>query len=178
MPNHVAQAAARNIPAAIGDACTLPLASGSVDVVLLMGPLYHLPDPARRAAALTEARRVLRPGGRLVAAALSRVGRAIVTAADGIDTAAAAGVVTMLADGCIPSTGIWERHVYRHTSAAFRHEVAQAGFVDVSIAGVEGPLGAWARRNPDLAGPALAAARLTTDPDCSIHMLATARVAT
>lgn len=174
VPAHVAQAAAAAIPAAIGDACALPLPSGAVDVVLLQGPLYHLPDAAGRHSALTEARRVLRPGGRIVAAGLSRVGRAIVTAVDGLDEATAWTVVTMLADGRVAPAAIWERHVYRHTSRALRDEVTGAGFTDVTIVGVEGPLGAWARRDPDLADAALDAARLTDDPDCSIHMLATA----
>lgn len=50
----------------------LPLADGSVDVAMLMGPLYHLVEPADRAAALAEAWRVLRPGGLLVAEVITR----------------------------------------------------------------------------------------------------------
>lgn len=41
-------------------------------MTLLLGPLYHLIDPADRAAALTEAVRVTRPGGLVAAAAISR----------------------------------------------------------------------------------------------------------
>jgi len=40
--------------------------------VLLLGPLYHLPEAADRARALSEARRVVRPGGVVLAAAISR----------------------------------------------------------------------------------------------------------
>ncbi len=43
-----------------------------MDAVLLLGPLYHLPERADRLAALAEARRVLRPGGVVFAAAISR----------------------------------------------------------------------------------------------------------
>jgi S-adenosylmethionine-dependent methyltransferase len=42
------------------------------DAVLLMGPLYHLLDEAERVQALLEVSRVLKPGGRLFAAFISR----------------------------------------------------------------------------------------------------------
>jgi len=44
----------------------------SFDAVLLMGPLYHLLEEEDRRQALTEAYRVLRPGGPLFAAFISR----------------------------------------------------------------------------------------------------------
>jgi ubiquinone/menaquinone biosynthesis C-methylase UbiE len=47
-------------------------AAGEFDAVLLMGPLYHLLTEDERLAALTEARRVLKPGGPLFAAFISR----------------------------------------------------------------------------------------------------------
>ena len=56
----------------LGDARALELPDQSVDIVLLLGPLYHLTDAAERDRALREARRVLRPGGQLFAAAISR----------------------------------------------------------------------------------------------------------
>lgn len=40
--------------------------------MLLLGPLYHLPDPDDRGRALSEAQRALRPGGVLLAAGISR----------------------------------------------------------------------------------------------------------
>ncbi len=46
--------------------------SALFDAVLLMGPLYHLLDEPARAAAVDEAFRVLRPGGILFAAFLTR----------------------------------------------------------------------------------------------------------
>jgi SAM-dependent methyltransferase len=55
-----------------GDARELPYADRSRDAVLLMGPLYHLPEREDRMRALREAFRVLRPGGTLVAAFISR----------------------------------------------------------------------------------------------------------
>jgi ubiquinone/menaquinone biosynthesis C-methylase UbiE len=58
--------------ATVGDARRLQWSDAGVDAVLLLGPLYHLTDRADRIRALGEARRVLRPGGVLVAAAISR----------------------------------------------------------------------------------------------------------
>lgn len=58
--------------AAVGDARELPFGDARFDVALLFGPLYHLPEPHDRAAALHEARRVLRPGGVAFVAAISR----------------------------------------------------------------------------------------------------------
>jgi SAM-dependent methyltransferase len=79
VPLHVEQArrasAAQPAPLASarrGEARALKQPRGSVDVVLLLGPLYHLLRRGERLAALREARRVLRPGGLLFAAAISR----------------------------------------------------------------------------------------------------------
>jgi SAM-dependent methyltransferase len=49
----------------LGDGTTLPAPDDSIDAVLAVHTLYFWPDPA---ATLTEAARVLRPGGRLVLA--------------------------------------------------------------------------------------------------------------
>ena len=79
IPKHVEQAADASRRAVrplratqVGDARALPHADASVDVVLLLGPLYHLVEPADRRRALEEAWRVLRPGGQVVAAAIGR----------------------------------------------------------------------------------------------------------
>jgi ubiquinone/menaquinone biosynthesis C-methylase UbiE len=56
----------------VGDARNLALSDASVDAVLLLGPLYHLTQRSDRIQALAEARRVCRPGGVVLAAAISR----------------------------------------------------------------------------------------------------------
>jgi SAM-dependent methyltransferase len=56
----------------VGDARTLDIPGDTADVVLLLGPLYHLTDPTDRARALHEAVRVLKPGGWLFAATICR----------------------------------------------------------------------------------------------------------
>ena len=79
VPLHVEQAAAASRQASTplasisaGDARDLSAADGYADAVLLLGPLYHLTTREDRVTALREARRVLRPGGIVVAKALSR----------------------------------------------------------------------------------------------------------
>ena len=80
VPLHVGQAraAAGGRPgvalaaAEVGDARALSLSDASADAVLLLGPLYHLPERADRLQALAEARRVCRRGGVVIAAAISR----------------------------------------------------------------------------------------------------------
>lgn len=58
--------------AGVGDARSLEFADESADLVLLLGPLYHLTEREDRVLALREAGRVLRPGGTVIAAAISR----------------------------------------------------------------------------------------------------------
>jgi 2-polyprenyl-3-methyl-5-hydroxy-6-metoxy-1,4-benzoquinol methylase len=78
LPEHVEQlrSDARDhgllIEAEVGDARELNLADASVDAVLLLGPLYHLITRAARVQCLREAVRVVRPGGIVAAAAISR----------------------------------------------------------------------------------------------------------
>lgn len=55
-----------------GDARNLHFASNSADVILLLGPLYHLPHLSDRLTALHEAYRVLKPQGILFAVGISR----------------------------------------------------------------------------------------------------------
>src|SRR5215831_11474923 len=61
---------AASFTAALGDARGLVEPGGSQDAVLVFGPLYHLTAAAHRRQALAEARRVLAPGGRLLAMAV------------------------------------------------------------------------------------------------------------
>lgn len=73
VPLHVAEA--RELPgvtARLGDARDLPVPDGEADAVLLLGPLYHLPERDDRLRALREARRAAKPGGVIAAAFISR----------------------------------------------------------------------------------------------------------
>ena len=79
VPLHVDQARqasgadpAARFTAALGDARELAGPDASQDAVLLFGPLYHLTEAGQRRQVLAQARRVLAPGGRLLAMAVSR----------------------------------------------------------------------------------------------------------
>jgi 2-polyprenyl-3-methyl-5-hydroxy-6-metoxy-1,4-benzoquinol methylase len=63
---------AAGVTAELGDATSLEHPDGSFDVVLLLGPLYHLIERGARLEALREARRVVRPGGPVFVAAINR----------------------------------------------------------------------------------------------------------
>lgn len=73
MPGHVEGAlSAGTFSAVVGDARALPDPDGRYDVALLLGPLYHLQQAEDRLQALPEAGRVVREGGMVVAAFISR----------------------------------------------------------------------------------------------------------
>jgi len=79
-PLHVEQAqaalsasgASTEWSATLGDARALDAPAEFADIVLLLGPLYHLTERADRVRALAEACRVVKKGGVVVAAAISR----------------------------------------------------------------------------------------------------------
>lgn len=85
VPRHIEQAVANSRELAcpklasmrVGDARALGFADESADVVMMHGPLYHLTDVEDRKQALSEAWRVLRPGGVLLAFAITRYAGAV-----------------------------------------------------------------------------------------------------
>jgi len=79
IPLHIDQARSYSVQSgiplasvAVGDARQLDFVAEFADAVLLLGPLYHLVHRSERLAALSEAHRVLKRGGVLFAAAISR----------------------------------------------------------------------------------------------------------
>lgn len=128
----------------VADARSLPQPAGSADVVLCMGPLYHLTAAADRAAALGEAARVLVPSGLVAAAAISRYASALDGLARGLGADEAFVRIRNrdLQDGQHRNdTGRLEYFTtaYFHRPADLRHELEAAGFQEVAVLGIEGP---------------------------------------
>jgi ubiquinone/menaquinone biosynthesis C-methylase UbiE len=162
VPLHVEQAERRaagrpnqSFTVALGDARRLAERDGSQDAVLLLGPLYHLTERAERLTALTEARRVLRPGGLAFAVGISRYASLL----DGLrsgwlgDPEFRRIVERDLRDGQHRNPSP-DRHPEWFTTTFFHHpdelaeELVAAGFTIEALLGVEGPgwllRGRWA----------------------------------
>jgi ubiquinone/menaquinone biosynthesis C-methylase UbiE len=185
VPSHVETANARGgISAEVGDARHLTTPDQSVDVALILGPLYHLKEHSGRARALAEAVRVLRPGGLLVAAGISRYLSCLEAGSDGRLTAEMRPSIET-----VITTGRYDGHLgfvaaHFHTAEELREEVRSAGLQEITVYGVEGP--AWpALDNAGMSeldsriDAALRCARIVEqDPsliNASAHLLAIAR---
>lgn len=149
VPLHIEQARAAEgasslASAEVGDARSLDHPGASADVVLLLGPLYHLTAREDRLVALREARRVLKPGGVVAAAYISRLASTL----DGMarclfdDPTFVDIVVRDLEDGQHRNpTG----HPDYFTTAYFHHpseiqgELEDAGLVHEATLPIEGP---------------------------------------
>ncbi|MFI9307891.1 class I SAM-dependent methyltransferase [Streptomyces triculaminicus] len=138
---HVEQAAAV-CSASLGDARALDAGDAMYDVVQLLGPLYHLPDSSERLQALREARRVVRPGGLVAAAAINRYASLFEHSAlahlhkPRMESSVSEIMHTSLYDGRRGFT-----IAYFHRGEELAEELRAAGLTDVQVFGVEGP--AW-----------------------------------
>lgn len=148
VPKHVAQAreAGPLASATVGDARALAFEDGAADAALLLGPLYHLVERADRVRALAEARRAVKAGGVVVAAAISRFASTM----DGLsrhlmdDPAFVAIARRDLADGQHrnpTSEPGYFTTAYFHRPEELAAELADAGLTHRETLAVEGP--AW-----------------------------------
>lgn len=140
VPLHVEQASATGVPAHVGDARSLHHRDSSMDVVLLLGPLYHLQDAAERDRALSEARRVLRPGGLLFGAAISRFAALLVMLVlDRLHADAMPVVAEAMSTGVLRGRGVFFTNAYLHHPTQLQSEIEGAGFEATRVYNVEGP---------------------------------------
>lgn len=150
-PRHVDEALAalgsRGLTAELGDARELAAPDASVDAVLLLGPLYHLVEREDRLAALAEARRVVRPGGVVAVAAISRFASLFDGIEEGhlFDAAFREIAYRDLVDGRHQNPENrpgWFTTAFFHHPDEVRSEVVDAGLELIELAGVEG-LAGW-----------------------------------
>ena len=149
VPLHVEQAMQRaaegsSFSAGLGDARDLDQPDESADVVLLLGPLYHLPERPDRVTALGEARRVVRAGGLVVMAMISRFAGLLDAMRSGhLDDPElrSMGERELASGRHVNTTGRPEYFTtaYFHYPDEIVEEVADAGLAVEGTYGVEGP---------------------------------------
>ncbi len=132
--------------AAIGDARSLDEPDNSYDAVLLMGPLYHLTEQAERLMALSEAKRVVRPSGRVLAVSISRFASLLDGLRRGvlIDADFSQMVERDLREGQHRNARLdlhpeWFTTAYFHRPEELAVEVSEAGLQLEALLGIEGP---------------------------------------
>ena len=157
VPLHVEQASAASQaqpdhPIAelyVGDARHLDRADDSVDVVLMMGPLYHLTEQNERIAALRESYRILRKGGIIFAVAISRYASTLRGMIDSIIDPEYIKIVDRdLRDGQHRNPKEHPAYfttAYLHRPEEFKSEVKAVGFNLEGLFGIQGP--AWLLQN-------------------------------
>ncbi|MFG2441014.1 class I SAM-dependent methyltransferase [Streptomyces sp. NPDC048508] len=188
VPRHVEHASVV-CSAFVGDARDLREPDHSFDAVQLLGPLYHLPDPADRRKALAEAHRVVKPGGLVAAAAINRYASLFEHVAYAhLHTERIHDAVSTILESAIHDGARGFTLAYFHRAEELVDELAASGLTDVQVFGIEGPT--WslvkaAEQQPgdgptdELIASALAAARMAEPyPEllaASSHLLAVGR---
>ena len=130
-------------PLPIGNARKIDRLDSYADVVLLFGPLYHLMEAKDRLKALTESFRVLKPGGILFAAAISRFASLMDGMNKNVIYSKLDVVEEDLASGKHWKTGVNDfssPYLYLHQPIEFREEIVQAGSKEVILKAIEGPI--------------------------------------
>ncbi|MFG1604348.1 class I SAM-dependent methyltransferase [Actinoplanes sp. NPDC049265] len=165
VPSHVSASAARpGVTAVLGDARALPFDPASADAVLLMGPLYHLLDPAVRALAWREAVRVARPGGVVAGATIARHAPLLDIVSRGLFGEAETREITLadVAHGrhVSPPGRPFFTTAYFHAPGEPAAEASAAGLTRVRTLAVEGPVWPMTDRVTELLADPVTSAEL------------------
>jgi SAM-dependent methyltransferase len=151
---------------AVGDARELDLADACADAVLLLGPLYHLRQRADRVRVLAEARRVVRPGGPVFAAAISRwalrMDDVLVSRLSSTYPALPELAAEVERTGQLAPVGPGSFSGFCHRPRQLRAELREAGLTVADLVSVEGPASLLADLPERLADPATRAVVLDT----------------
>jgi len=183
--SHVDAALAVGVSARLGDARRLPFENQSFDAAIMLGPLYHLASLADRQAALREAARIVRPGGVVLAAGLSRyVAFGAASLGSPIPSPIPEGWAALIADGTPPQSLRFPAGHF-HTAEELSDELEAAGLHVREVVGVEGPAGLFLEVEKEVPAEAQdaamvlarAAAAVPGIRDQSAHLLGVAHTA-
>lgn len=140
-----------NVECVRADLRELPLADASVDLVISSYAFHHLPDEGKELA-LAEARRILRPGGRLVVCDMmfalslgSRDRRIILDKVVAIARKGPAGILRLARNAGRVATGRWEHPA---PPERWRQMLEGRRFVDIHVELVEHEAGLAVARRP------------------------------
>ena len=128
----------------LGDARQLVFEDNSSDGVLLFGPLYHLNRRGERIQALREAYRVLRPGGLVMAAGITRFASTVAAMLEGlVDDETFAPIYEQdLRDGQHrnpTNDPSYFTTAYFHYPQELKDEILETGFRFEALLAIEGP---------------------------------------
>ena len=149
-PRHIDQARAQADSTGVSlsdyccaDARRLPYEDEAFDLVLEMGPLYHLQPPDDRRDVLREAYRVLKPGHHVLCQVISRWASLIDGFKHGFvkDDYFHAIMKRDMQTGCHANPEEKDEYfttAYFHRPDEIVDELAQAGFTDINLVAVEG----------------------------------------
>jgi ubiquinone/menaquinone biosynthesis C-methylase UbiE len=133
-----------------GEASKLEFENNFADIVIFHGPLYHLQDKEDRLKALTEARRVLKPGGILLAFAINYTAGTIVGLLQGamhnpdILNMCREELVTGNHNAPESMPGVLPK-AYYHKPQELIQEIEESGFAMHDLFAVEGII--WLEKN-------------------------------
>lgn len=135
--------------AEVADARSIDRPKESADAILLFGPLYHIVEPEERLLCLKECHRLLKPGGVLFTAAITRYATALWATTvydkaplldedaffDMIETEVKTGNHIKNPESSYRGIG----RSYFHLPSELKNEIETAGFGETDVRGIIGP---------------------------------------
>jgi len=127
----------------LGEARKLAFQDNFADMIIFHGPLYHLQDKKDRIQALSEAKRVLKPGGKIMAFAINYTASTLVGLIQGVLTQtefyqmSMSELQTGLHEAPDSMAGVLPKGYY-HRPEELRSEIEEVGFAHIETLPVEG----------------------------------------